>query len=103
MRKLSSKLKKRLLKEVEEKVAKTEEKLQQTLNDLDSKISSGFFYHFVKYSIATSSDLEQLSVKVKPLLLELGFTKPCSDCHEVFKTERQVRNHKKEKHVDEEE
>ena len=90
-------------KKVEEKVKETEKKVLQTLKELDKKIEEKFYLNFFKLEIATNSDIEKLGVKLEPVLLELGFTKPCSECWEVFKTERQVKNHKKVKHIDEEE
>ena len=78
-------------------------KVSEMLNELEFKIKYNFFLNFQKLNIATTSDIEQMGVKLEPVLEELGFTKPCTECWEVFKTDRQVRNHKKVKHVDEEE
>ena len=88
---------------LEEMVNETDKKVLQTLKELDKKIEEKFYLNIIKLDIATNSDIEKLGVKLEPVLLELGFTKPCSECWEVFKTERQVKNHKKVKHINEEE
>ena len=90
-------------RKVEEKIIKTEAKVSKTLKELDYKMEYHFYLNFQKLDIATTSDIERIGVKLEPVLQELGFTKPCTECWEVFKTDRQVKNHKKVKHVDEEE
>ena len=90
-------------RKVEEKIIETEAKVSKTLKELDYKMEYHFYLNFQKLDIAITSDIERIGVKLEPVLQELGFTKPCTECWEVFKTDRQVKNHKKVKHVDEEE
>ena len=88
---------------LKEMVNETDKIFVQTLKELDKKIEEKFYLNIIKLDIATNSDIEKLGVKLEPVLQELGLTKPCSECWEVFKTERHVKNHKKVKHINEEE
>ena len=72
---------------------------KRTLIQIDNK----FFLNFYTLNTATTSDIDKIGVKLDPVLKELGFSKPCTECWEVFKTGRQVRNHTKVKPVNEEE
>ena len=89
-------------KTVEKRVEESEEKVSKLLSEIDYKVKLNFFINYQQLNIATTSDIDQVSIKLKPVLQELGFTKSCDNCPEVFKTDRQLRHHKKEKHTDEE-
>ena len=86
-------------KTVEKRVEESEEKVTKLLSEIDYKVKLNFFINYQQLNIATTSDIDQVSIKLKPVLQELGFTKSCDNCPEVFKTDRQLRHHKKEKHT----
>ena len=90
------------LKTLEEKVKQYEKKVLNVVKDIDRKVEVNFILNYQRYNIATTSDIKQVSIKLEPVLKELGFDKSCDGCWEVFKTDRQLRHHKKEKHVEEE-
>ena len=92
------------LKEAQDRKNETEDEVSKTLKELDLKISrnhASVFRSFSEFRMLTSTNISKLSVKLEPVLQELGFIKPCIKCWKVFKTERQLRHHMKEEHIEE--
>ena len=55
-------------KKVKAKIMKTDMKVSEILNELDFMIEDNFFLIFYKLNIATTSDIEQIEVKLEPAL-----------------------------------
>ena len=77
------------------RVNETEEKVSETIKGLDHMISKGFFRHYVQMGVPSREDIKNLNTKIGVVLKELGFNHSCERCGEVFKTERQLKSHKK--------
>ena len=58
-------------------------------------ISKGFFRHYVQMGVPSREDIKNLNTKIGVVLKELGFNHPCERCGEVFKSERQLKSHRK--------
>ena len=43
-------------------------------------------------------DIKNINTKLKTVLKEIGFIKECEMCGDMFKSERQLNNHQREKH-----
>ena len=83
------------VKNLEINVKETEEKVSTTLKGLEHRISVGFFRHYMEMGVPDKEDIKQLNTKIGVVLKELGFNHSCERCGEVFKTERQLKSHKK--------
>ena len=83
------------VKNLEINVKETEEKVSTTLKGLEHRISVGFFRHYMEMGVPDKGDIKQLNTKIGVVLKELGFNYSCERCGEVFKTERQLKSHKK--------
>ena len=59
-------------KKVEAKIMETEEKVSEMLKKLDFKIKYNLFLNFQKLNIATISDIEEMRVKLEPVLRSFG-------------------------------
>ena len=83
------------VKSLEKIVKETEEKVSTIINGLEHMISQGFFRHYMQIGVPDKGDIKNLNTKIGVVLKELGFNHPCERCGEVFKTERQLKSHKK--------
>ena len=83
------------VKSLEKRINETEEKVSETIKGLDHMISKGFFRHYVQMGVPSREDIKNLNTKIGVVLKELGFNHPCERCGEVFKSERQLKSHRK--------
>ena len=64
-------------------------------------ITLGLFKNFVEFGVQDKEDIEHLNTQLGSVLKQLKFNNTCDECGKVFKTQRQLKSHKK-KHMEEE-